>query len=82
MTTNLPTCRELFEFLGEYTAGELDPMRTSAFERHLSLCASCRHYVESYRRTVELAHTAFEDPELQDPPAELVEAILAIRRPD
>jgi anti-sigma factor RsiW len=56
-------------------------MRTSAFERHLSLCPSCRHYVDSYRRTVELEKDAFSEPELDPPPAELVEAILAIRRP-
>jgi anti-sigma factor RsiW len=77
----LPTCRELFAFLGDYHAGELDPMRTSAFDRHLSLCTSCRAYVDSYRRTVEMEKDAFHEPELQSPPAELMEAILAIRRP-
>ncbi len=79
--TALPTCREVYEFLGDYYAGELDPMRTSAFERHLSLCASCRAYVDSYRRIVEMEKDAFADPALASPPEELVEAILAIRRP-
>jgi len=77
----LPSCREVLEFLGDYYAGELDPMRTGAFERHLSLCPSCRNYLHSYRRTIEMEREAFAEPELQDPPEELVEAILAIRRP-
>jgi anti-sigma factor RsiW len=81
MTTPLPTCREVLEFLGEYEARELGPMRTAAFERHLELCASCRNYLQSYRMTVELEKDAFSEPGLSDPPEELVAAILAIRRP-
>ncbi|HEX8242253.1 MAG TPA: zf-HC2 domain-containing protein [Longimicrobium sp.] len=79
--STIPTCREVITFLDDYFAGELDPMRTSAFERHLALCGSCRNYLDSYRRTVELERDAFAEPDLQEPPAELVEAILAIRRP-
>ena len=77
----LPTCREVLEFLGDYHAGELDPMRTSAFERHLALCASCRAYIDSYERVIAMEKDAFAEPDLLDPPEELVEAILAIRRP-
>lgn len=77
----LPTCREVLEFLGDWHAGELDPMRTSAFERHLALCASCRAYVDSYERVIEMEVDAFAEPGLSDPPEELVEAILAIRPP-
>jgi predicted anti-sigma-YlaC factor YlaD len=57
-------------------------MRTAAFERHLSLCASCRAYVDSYRRTVMLGKDAYADSALCSPPDELVETILSIRRPD
>ncbi|HET7232633.1 MAG TPA: zf-HC2 domain-containing protein [Longimicrobium sp.] len=78
--STLPTCREVYDFLDDYHGGELDAMRTSAFERHLSLCPSCRHYVDSYRRTVALEKDAFPEEELDQPPAELVDAILAIRR--
>ena len=77
--TALPTCREVLEFL-DYDAGELDPMRTAAFERHLELCASCRNYLHSYRVTIELEKDAFRDAGLSDPPEELVAAILSIRR--
>ena len=78
----LPTCREVLDFLGDYHAGELDPMRASAFDRHLDLCPGCRAYVDSYQRVVEMEKDAFADPELRDPPDELIEAILSIRRPD
>ena len=79
--TGLPTCREVLDFLGDYHAGELDPMRASAFERHLERCPSCRAYVDSYERVVKMEKDAFAEPALCDPPEELVEAILAIRRP-
>ena len=78
--TALPTCREVLDFLGDYHAGELDPMRASAFERHLDRCASCRAYVDSYERVVEMEKDAFAEPTLCDPPDELVDAILALRR--
>ena len=78
--TALPTCREVLDFLGDYQAGELDPMRTTAFERHLSLCPSCRNYVDSYRRVIGMEKDAYDDPDLQAPPEELIDAILAIRR--
>jgi anti-sigma factor RsiW len=79
--SDIPTCREVLTFLGDYHAGDLDPMRTAAFERHLALCESCCNYLDSYRRTIVLEREAFDDPALQDPPQELIEAILAIRRP-
>jgi len=79
--SDLPTCREVIGFLDDYWSGELDPMRRNAFERHLALCPSCRHYLDSYRRTVEMEREAYADPDLQDPPEELMEAILAIRKP-
>jgi len=78
--TALPTCREVLEFLGDYDAGELDPLRIAAFERHLELCASCRNYLHSYRVTIELEKDAFADPELREVPEDLVAAILSIRR--
>ncbi|HVG44744.1 MAG TPA: zf-HC2 domain-containing protein [Longimicrobium sp.] len=79
--TALPPCREVLEFLGDYDAGELDPVRTAAFERHLELCASCRNYLHSYRVTIQLEKDAFAEPELREPPEELVATILSIRRP-
>jgi anti-sigma factor RsiW len=67
-------------FLDDYSAGELDTARASAFERHLSLCGTCRAYLDGYRRTVEMEKDAYAEPALQAPPEELVQAILSIRR--
>src|SRR5438876_7946111 len=39
------TCRELIEFLHLYLDGELPPERVVEFERHLSVCDSCVHYL-------------------------------------
>lgn len=80
MSPHRATCREIYEFLDDYHGGALDPLRNSAFERHLSLCPSCAHYVDSYRRTVELEKDAFGEADTAPPPPELVDAILAIRR--
>jgi anti-sigma factor RsiW len=43
------TCRELIEFLHLYLDGELPPERMVEFERHLSVCESCVHYLATYR---------------------------------
>jgi anti-sigma factor RsiW len=72
----MTTCRQFIEFLDDYVAGELAPERRDAFARHLSLCASCTAYLESYRITIAAArgatHTAIEDV-----PADVLTAILA-----
>ncbi|MCK6457958.1 MAG: zf-HC2 domain-containing protein [Phycisphaerae bacterium] len=76
------TCREVFEFLADYTAGELPTAQREVFERHLSLCPPCVAYVESYRTTIQAGRKAFDDPEFAPNapiPEELVRAILASR---
>ncbi len=77
--TALPTCRELISFLHEYVAGELPPPQAALFEAHLARCPSCAAYLASYRRTVELEKEAF-GAEPEEPPRELLDAVLAIRR--
>jgi anti-sigma factor RsiW len=70
------TCRELIEFLDDYVAGELPANRLSAFTHHLSLCASCRAYLASYRVTIHAARSS-SHTEIEDVPAEVLTAILA-----
>jgi len=77
------TCRELIEFLHLYLEGELPPDRVAEFERHLSVCDSCVHYLETYRETVALGRAACLDPDApaaQEAPEELVMAVLSARR--
>lgn len=75
------TCEALISFLLEYLAGELSAERQGQFEAHLSRCRSCVAYLESYRKTIELARSSERDPERETPamPKELVAAILAAR---
>lgn len=77
------TCRELADFLGDYLAGELPADVSAAFDRHLSLCPNCVHYVASYKSTIELGRRAFADEQADATsavPEELVQAILAARQ--
>jgi anti-sigma factor RsiW len=77
------TCRELIEFLHLYIDGELPLDRRAEFDRHLSVCDSCVHYIETYKTASALARNAWTEPEApvgEDVPEELVSAILAARR--
>ena len=73
------TCRQLIEFIAAYVADELDVMSRSTFEQHLPVCRSCRAYLETYRRTIVLAHSLATDDPAEDVPEELVRTILSAR---
>jgi anti-sigma factor RsiW len=50
------TCREvILEYLDEYVDGTLGPEMFEDFERHLAICPPCVAYLNTYRRTRELA---------------------------
>ncbi|TWT45938.1 hypothetical protein RAS1_23740 [Phycisphaerae bacterium RAS1] len=76
------TCREIFDFLMSYDAGELPVDELRAFENHLSVCPPCVAYLKSYRTTIALARAAGGDEAdpCRDVPPDLVRAILAARR--
>ena len=73
------TCRELITFLADYLDGELPAEKNVEFERHLSVCISCRQYIATYRETIRMAKAAMLMPELrvEEAPADLITAILA-----
>jgi anti-sigma factor RsiW len=75
------TCKEVADFLLEYTADELSPDVRGRFERHLSVCPNCREYLAIYRSTIHLSRRAFDDIDAIESgvPEELVTAILASR---
>ena len=77
------TCLELIEFLHIYLDGELPPDRVVEFERHLSVCDSCVHYLSTYKETISLGKAVCRDPDAPvgaEVPEELVAAILSARR--
>ncbi len=48
------TCRQLIEFIAAYVDGELEEEARVEFECHLDHCRSCRAYVDSYCKTMQL----------------------------
>ncbi len=76
------TCRELIDFLMDYANGDLPEPARVEFERHLSMCPSCAVYLDTYKRTIELARSACNDPDApaaDKVPEDLIRAILAAR---
>jgi anti-sigma factor RsiW len=77
------TCREVAEFLLDYSTGELPDAMRQAFERHLTLCVNCREYLALYLASVELSRRAFENDDASavraGVPEDLVAAITSAR---
>ena len=77
------TCREMVEFLTDYSSGELPPAQVRIFEEHLDCCPPCLDYLESYKTTVRLGKAVCQisdGPPPQDAPQELLRAILQARK--
>lgn len=72
-------CRELInDFLMEYLDQGLPASTRADFESHLRVCPSCRAYLDTYKRTIEISKSVATAPEAL-PPEELVQAILKLR---
>lgn len=77
------TCRELAEFILDYTTGDLPSEAREVFELHLSRCDNCHEYLTQYKTIVEAERMAFDAGEPPLPmavPEELIQAILKARR--
>jgi predicted anti-sigma-YlaC factor YlaD len=48
-------CREAIDVLAEYLDATLTPDMLAQLEAHLRVCAPCRAYLATYKRSVELA---------------------------
>lgn len=72
------TCQVLYDFLVDYLDRTMPDEQRREFEAHLAICPCCRHYLDSYRATIQACRTAEQAPIPQMPPA-LVQAILASR---
>jgi anti-sigma factor RsiW len=51
-------CKDAIGVLADFLEQSLSPEVLAEFERHLSDCAPCRAYLETYRKTVELTGRA------------------------
>jgi hypothetical protein len=55
MTTSPdPTCKDLIETLDDYIELRLPEQLRAAFDKHLSICPSCRSYLTGYQQTIAL----------------------------
>ena len=76
-------CREFTEFLHLYLFDALPPEERAEFEKHLAECPWCTDYMDSYRKTIFLAHGAYHangnGSSHAGPPDDLVRAILQAR---
>lgn len=70
------TCRQLIDFIADYVDGELDDAARVVFEHHLTICRSCRAYLETYRRTMSIVATMARDEPCTDLPEDLIRTIL------
>ena len=52
------TCQDAIALLAEYLEDELGPSLLAAFEHHLSTCAPCVAYLNTYRQTRALGAAA------------------------
>jgi len=79
-------CREFTEFLHDYLLGGLLAEVRAEFDRHLAECPWCVAYLDSYKKTMQLARAAFaageDHPPPSDAPDELIQAILCARSRD
>jgi anti-sigma factor RsiW len=77
------TCREVADFLMDFTTGELSASERATFERHMRVCPNCREYLALYLAAIELGRGAFADEQTTAAaagvPEELVAAIMAAR---
>lgn len=54
------TCRQLIDFIYDYLDGTLPTDEQHEFERHLAVCPSCVHYLNTYRQTMRISKQALQ----------------------
>jgi anti-sigma factor RsiW len=51
------SCQEIVELVTDYLEGTMTAELRAAFERHLSKCKGCTHYLEQMEATIRIAGT-------------------------
>ena len=71
-------CREVIEFLHDYSAGDLLPETLAVFREHVGKCPPCLAYLDCYEQTVKLCRGACHEAPAEVP-EDLILAILSVR---
>ena len=77
-------CQDTLEQLSEYLARNLSIEEANRFERHFAECPECREYLRSFQQVIRLGQAAWREPDdsvAANMPEELIQAILALRKP-
>jgi len=77
------TCEEFNNFMVDYLEDGLPIWRKYMCWMHVKMCQDCAHFVQQYRRVLELGQDAFSNPDDPVPnsvPEELIQAALAHRK--
>ncbi|MBK8267683.1 MAG: zf-HC2 domain-containing protein [Planctomycetes bacterium] len=72
------SCREIVDFLLDYSSGEQDAPTRERFEQHIAVCPPCVTFMKTYEQSVKLGKAALGEP-CEEIPPELVKAIIAAR---
>ncbi|MEX1040612.1 MAG: zf-HC2 domain-containing protein [Pirellulaceae bacterium] len=79
------TCKQLYDFMGDYLEGNLPPETMCVVKTHLERCPCCLHYLENYHEATRLGIKVCQEEEKDisaNVPEELVRAILDARGKD
>lgn len=57
------TCRRFVDLIIDHEEGTLPKASLLGFLFHKLVCRMCRDYLASYRKTIELARSAYRDPD-------------------
>jgi hypothetical protein len=67
------TCKTATSLIAKYISADLDPKVELSFEEHLRACPDCVAFLNTYKKTLELARS-FLGPGLEDSRLEGMEA--------
>jgi len=51
------TCRQVIALMADYLAKDLDLDTAMSFEKHLSSCPDCPAFLNTYKRTIQMAQS-------------------------
>lgn len=66
------TCKTATSLIAKYISADLDPKLELSFAEHLRVCPDCIAFLNTYKKTVELARS-FLSQDLPDPSLEQVQ---------
>ena len=65
-------CKEILNILSDYVDGELAYEQCNRIQEHLKECPGCREFVETFRRSLEIAR----DLDEKHPPEDVCLSVL------